>query len=358
MSGTPGFVSDPDIRQARLPPAELYGDPSWFDAIRRRVLARSWHLLHSISGEGGGESIVPVRVGEEPCLWTRAGDGVERLLSNVCTHRGALIASEPCSVRTLRCPYHGRRWRLDGRCSGAPGFEDVDGFPAATDHLASGSFERRGPWAFGAVDPAVDIDAWIGPVFDRLDWFGWDQLVHDPTSDRDYTLDVAFALYLDNYLEGFHVPYVHPSLARVLDPGDYRNELLPHGTLQIGLARDPADAFDIPSGPDAGEPIAGFYFWLFPTTMVNVYPWGVSLNLVRPLGPMRTAIEYRMWVCDPERRARGAGSALDEVELEDQAIVRRTQAGVRSILYPGGTYAPEAEVGVHHFHRLLSASLR
>ena len=359
MDASVGFEIDPNIRRATLPPGALYGDPAWFEAVRRRVLARSWHLLHAVSTAEAGANAVADTLGGEPVVWTVDPDGAERLLSNVCTHRGATVVEGACRVRHLRCPYHGRRWSLDGRLSAAPGFEGAEGFPAARDDLSAFEHDRSGPWHFGADRPSTSFEAWFGPVRDRLPWFPWDRLAHDPTSDRDYEIEANWALYVDNYLEGFHVPYVHPGLAQVLDPRDYRHETLPLGTLQIGRAQDPADAFDVPAGDaDAEIQPAGYYFWLFPTTMVNCYPWGVSLNLIDPLGPQRTRIRYRTWVSDPSRRTGGAGGALDEVELEDQAVVRRAQRGVRALRYPGGRYAPEHEVGLHHFHRLLAASLR
>ena len=110
------------------------------------------------------------------------------------------------------------------------------------------------------------------------------------------------------------------------------------------------DAFD-------GSSIAAYYFFLFPNTMLNFYPWGLSLNVVVPLAVDRTRVVYRAWVSDRSRRGKGAGGALDRVELEDEAIVEQVQKGVRSRLYDRGRYSPARETGVHHFHRLLAGML-
>jgi choline monooxygenase len=91
--------------------------------------------------------------------------------------------------------------------------------------------------------------------------------------------------------------------------------------------------------------------------MLNFYPWGLSINVVVPLAVDRTRIVYRAWVADPSRRGKGAGGALDRVELEDEAIVEQVQRGVRSRLYDRGRYSPSREAGVHHFHRLLVGML-
>jgi choline monooxygenase len=353
----PLFEIDDNIRRAHLPPAALYGDAAWFEAVVERVFRRSWRLLFECD-DAPEASAVPVRIGGVPALFTRTRDQ-ERLLSNVCTHRGALVVDEPCILRTLRCPYHGRRWSLDGQFSAAPGFEGAEGFPAARDNLALLALGALGPWRVGAVDPISTQEDWAEGVLALLEGLWPAPLSHQPDQARHYDIPANWALYVDNYLEGFHVPYVHPGLAAVLDPRDYRQQLLPWGTLQVGMAQRPEEAFDLPGAhPLSGQQVAALYIWLFPNLMINVYPWGVSVNLVQPVGPQQTRVVYRSWVGDPERLGSGAGGDLHTVELEDQSVVARAQAGVRSPLYPGGRYSPEHEVGVHHFHRLLARCLR
>ena len=124
------------------------------------------------------------------------------------------------------------------------------------------------------------------------------------------------------------------------------------------MATPAEPALELPDDhPAAGEQVAAYYLWIAPGTMLNVYPWGLSLNRVVPEGPTRTRVEYRRFLRDASLLGMGAGGDLDQVEREDQAIVRAVQRGVRSRLYPGGRYAPRHEVGTHHLHRLLAAAL-
>ena len=189
---------------------------------------------------------------------------------------------------------------------------------------------------------------------ERLGWFDADALVLDRSRSHDYLIQANWMLYCDNYLEGFHVPFVHAALDKVLDFKSYAYELLEHGVLQLGVAKDRADAFDIPpSSTDHGRQIAGYYYYLFPNTMLNVYPWGVSVNIVKPLAVDRTRVTYRTYVNRPDLLDRGAGAGLDRVEREDDAIVEAVQRGMRTRLYKRGRYSPTQERGVHHFHRML-----
>lgn len=177
--------------------------------------------------------------------------------------------------------------------------------------------------------------------------------------DRGYTFDAHWALYVENYLEGLHIPFLHPGLTAAIDWKAYRYELFDHGNLQIAPARDSEPPFgDTRAGdPSFDDGVAAYYAWLFPNLMLNFYPWGLSLNLVQPLGPTRTRVSFRSFVARPELLGRGAGGALDEVELEDEAAVQAVQRGLASRLYERGRYAPAHERGVHQFHRLLAAAL-
>jgi len=179
--------------------------------------------------------------------------------------------------------------------------------------------------------------------------------VADSSRSRDYEFDAHWALYVENYLEGLHIPFVHPALTQTLALQRYRYELFSHANLQLAHARDGEDAFDTPAAADAGSRIAAYYVWVFPNLMLNFYPWGLSVNLVMPLALGRTRVLFRSFVRDASRLGQGAGGALDTVEMEDEAVVQTVQRGMRSRLYSRGRYSPQHEKGVHQFHRLIAA---
>src|SRR5207237_10814751 len=127
-------------------------------------------------------------------------------------------------------------------------------------------------------------------------------------------------------------------------------ELLPWGVLQIGTADANADTFELsPGSPEYGKRIAAYYFWFFPNLMFNFYPWGLSINIVRPLAADLTRVSFISYVWKPDRLGRGAGAALDRVEREDEAIVEATHRGLKSGFYTRGRYSPTRETGPHHF---------
>ena len=356
------FAIDGDIRRAATLRADVYHDPHWYHLQQERIFARSWQWIGDASRLRTPGRVVPFTLLEgcldEPLVLTHDDDGVRHCLSNVCTHRGALVVEGEGHARSLRCRYHGRRFGLDGRCQFMPEFDDVEGFPAPSDHLPRLALEEWGPFLFASLDPAFGFEELLAPMRTRVDWMPFDQFVHDPASAHDYLINANWALYVDNYLEEFHIPYVHAALAEVIDYASYRTETYAYASLQLGLAKDGEDAFDLPADhPDHGKRVAGFYYWLFPNLMLNYYPWGISLNLVTPLGPQRTRVSFRSYVWDESRRTRGAGANLQRVEMEDEEVVESVQRGVRSRLYDRGRYSPRREIGTHHFHTLLAEFL-
>jgi choline monooxygenase len=367
---------DPDIGRALTPPRELYFEPRFFELQRERIFARSWIPIGAAADFAAAGSARPLMLLpgclDEPLVLVNdggmgggAGGGALRLLSNVCTHRGYLVVApqgDGRDLKSLRCPYHGRSFALDGRCLAAPGFESAPDFPRREDSLASASLGEWRGLLFGALAPAAPLATTLAAVDARVGSLAVTGWRATPKLDRSFEFDANWALYVENYLEGLHIPFIHPGLNAKLDWKSYRYENFANGTLQLGIAAPGELAFELPARhPDAGGGergrIAAFYFWLFPNLMLNVYPWGLSLNVVEPISPTRTRVRFHVWLHDRTKHGSGAGSGLDQVELEDERAVEMVQKGMAARLFPRGRYAPVAESGTHHFHRLLAAAL-
>jgi len=353
----------PDVARARTLDKRFYLDDAAWVLARERLFVRSWQWLGLLDDVAEPGSLAPRELLpgllDEPVLLSRDAQGTLRALSNVCTHRGKVLVETPCRAAHIRCGYHGRRFDLEGRLRAMPGFEGAYDFPSAQDNLpalAFGSFAGHG---FASLAPTRPLDELLAEMRQRLAWLPMETWRADRSRDRDFAFDAHWALYVENYLEGLHIPFVHPALNRTLDMHGYRYELGRASVLQLATARAGEAAFTPPAGsPEHGQRIAAYYWWLFPNMMFNVYPWGLSVNLVLPLSPTRTRVLFRSFVADPARLGHGAGGALDPVEMEDEAVVLGVQRGIRSRLYEGGRYAPGHEQGVHHFHRLIASELQ
>lgn len=356
------FHVDADVAVARTLDKAFYLDEAVFREAREKVFAPAWHWLGVASEVAEPGSLAPhdllPGLLDEPLLLARDHQGTLRCLSNVCTHRANRLVDAPCRAEHIRCGYHSRRFELDGRLRFMPGFEGTRDFPSAADDLPRLSL---GEWAghlFASLAPRLSLELWMGEMQQRLAWLPMQAWQADASRSRSFEFDAHWALYVENYLEGLHIPFVHPALNQTLDMQNYRYELGQASVLQLALAREGEAAFTPPAGgPDEGLRVAAYYWWLFPNLMFNVYPWGLSVNVVQPLGPSRTRVLFRSFVADASLLGQGAGGALDPVEMEDEAVVVGVQRGIRSRLYQQGRYSPAHERGTHHFHRLLCSAM-
>ncbi|MCB0336080.1 MAG: Rieske 2Fe-2S domain-containing protein [Bdellovibrionales bacterium] len=358
----PSLEIDPDISKSFTLPGSFYTFSERYEQVKKLVFERSWQLAcHADELKVPGqvvpfaflENIVP-----EPLLMTRDHDDQLRCISNVCTHRGNLVVEDAGIVKNLRCRYHGRKFKLDGSFQSMPECETAKNFPCEADNLAQVELENLGPFQFVALDPLCSFETWMQPVFDRIGFLPLSEFKYDESRSRDYLVQAHWALYCDNYLEGFHIPYIHADLNAAISYEDYRTELFPFCNLQVAIAKGGEHTFDLPqSSPDYGQEIAAYYFWMFPNLMLNFYPWGLSVNIVKPLGIDRTKVSFRSYVWQADKLEQGAGAALDRVEREDEAVVELVQKGVSSRLYSRGRFSPTREQGTHHFHRLLAELL-
>ncbi len=357
------FFVHPDISQAQTISTEVYNSQQVFEMAKEKIFAAGWQWAGDTDMVAEQSSCHPFFLLEnylkEPLLLSKDVQGTIRCLSNVCTHRGNLLVTQNCQVANLRCAYHGRMFNLDGTFKSMPEFTEVKNFPSAKDNLTQLPLFNWGKFLFTSIGQQLPAELFFKDMVQRMHWLPLQEFNFRPDLSRDYFINANWALYCENYLEGFHIPFVHEGLNATLDFSDYSTELFyPYSSLQLGISKTGKNCFDLPSSStDFGKKIAAYYFWVFPNMMFNFYPWGLSINIIEPQEVNKTKVRFLSYVWKDELREKGAGSNLDKVEMEDEAIVQQVQQGVRSRYYVAGRYSVSREKGTYHFHRLLAAFL-
>lgn len=356
------FFINPDIRKAETLPSSFYKDQHIFEEIKEKVFAKSWMWI-------GDENLVPLSGSVYPfvlldnyltesILLCRDKDNHIKCLSNVCTHRGNLVVQNPGKAKSLTCLYHGRKFGMDGSFKKMPEFEETENFPRACEGLHNFPLEKLGPHLFVALDPAFKFADVLTIMEERIGFLPLHEFRLDENLNKDYLVNCHWALYCDNYLEGFHIPFVHEDLNKVIDYGNYTTEIYDYLNLQIGYADEAQEVFNLPEGHiDFGKHVAAYYYWIFPNMMFNFYPWGLSINIVRPLSLNKTRVSFITYVHDDTKLNAGAGALLDKVEREDEFVVEGVHKGLQSRFYKTGRFSPTREKGIHHFHGLLAKFL-
>lgn len=349
---------DEDIRTAETLSSLFYTDDGMFEASKEKIFSRCWHFAGDKDIVKVPGQVTPVTLYEdflnEPLLFTRDFDDRINCLSNVCTHRGNILVDGSFNERQLRCRYHGRKFDLNGKFISMPEFDGVSDFPSAKDNLAVVPFDSWGPFLFASVRPVAPLQTFIDDMTSRMSWLIIEDMKYDSARSRDYLVKCHWALYCENYLEGFHIPFVHNSLNEALDYSSYSTELYRFSNLQLGISKNNIGSFQLPDDHlDSGKSVSAYYYWIFPNLMFNFYPWGISINIIKPIRKDLTRVSFISYVLDESKIETGAGAGLDKVEREDEAIVENVQRGIRSSFYTNGRYSPKRETGVHHFHRLI-----
>src|SRR5215207_5582142 len=251
------FIIDPDIRAAKTLPSNFYTDKRFFESSKEKIFARSWQFAGRLDEF---ENLKPLTLLpdllDEPILLSKTNDGVN-CLSNVCTHRGKILVDEPCVAGLIRCGYHGRRFDLNGKFLSMPEFANVKNFPTEEDDLKNIPFATRGGFAFASIDPYAPFDEFVDDAVVGLEGLEPERL--SLVSSTEYGVNAHWALYCENYLEGFHIPFVHRSLNEIVDYGNYTTETFRFSSLQTGF--------------DGRGDVAARYLFIFPNLMFNFYLW-------------------------------------------------------------------------------------
>jgi choline monooxygenase len=340
---------DPRLPFASTIPSDYYIDPSVLASEKRNVFARTWQLA------GRGDQVrekgqfLTTTVADEPLLIVRGDDGELRALSNVCRHRAGPVAKGEGKRPVLQCGYHGWTYALDGSLLRTPEMDGVECFDRQSFALPRFRIDAWNDLLFVNLDPAASpLREFLGDLATVS--FGGFRLA----ARKEWLVNCNWKVYVDNYLEGYHIPIVHPSLFREIDYPHYRTETGRNYSIQYAPLKRPQRIRT--SDPNAKTD----YYWLFPNLMLNVYPDNFSTNLIVPLGPDRTLTVFEWFFRDPDAAKAEIEQTIafsDEIQLEDIEICEAVQRGLRSSTYESGRYSPVRENGVHHFHGLYAAAM-
>ena len=349
-------IAPQPLDHATALPARYYTDPGMAAIERACIFDRSWQLVaHVCQLRGAGDHVV-ADLGGLPVIAVRGADDVIRVMHNVCRHRaGPLAQCDGLGAKSLRCRYHGWTYTLDGQLRTATEMGATPDFDVADVKLPQLAVHVWQGMVFAAVDAAAapPFDAFVAGIDARL---GADRgLEHFGHHHRvGYDIDCDWKVYVDNYLEGYHVPHVHPELNKLLDYRSY--------------VTDTAEWYSFQFSPlESGDGLYGsgdaLYYWMWPNTMLNILPGRLQTNRIIPRGVGRCRVEFDFYYAMDES---DAGKARREADLtfsdvvqdEDIGICIDVQRGLASGSYHAGRLNPLRENAVHHFHELLRSTYR
>jgi choline monooxygenase len=348
------------LAEAFTIPASWYTDTRIADLERRAVFGRTWQVIGHLDRLAEPGRFLTAEVAGEPLVAVRGSDGVLRAFYNVCRHHAtAVMWGAEGKVSSMRCPYHGWTYNLEGELRGMTDFDGVRQFDKGRNGLVPVRIDTWEGFVFANLwADAPPLREALGGVVERVRSLGIGSLRF--LERRSYPMACNWKVFVDNYLDGgYHVPHMHKGLNSVLDYADYTIE--------------PGDRFCVQSSPlvpaKADASVAAVrkgdrshYVWIHPNFMFNYYEGLMDTNLVVPLGLDRCVVHFDFYFADVSEAARAKNEAsvavADQVQLEDVAICESVQRGLASRAYQAGRLSVRREAGEHLFHRLLHADLR
>jgi choline monooxygenase len=352
---------DPEIARAWTLPASVYFDPAAHEAERERIFSRTWQVIGHVDQVQNAGDYFTTELNGEPLLIVRGVDGRLRGFYNVCRHRAGPPAEGCGSRKVFRCAYHGWTYDLDGSLICATEIEGVENFHPRDFALAPVRVEEWFNFIFVNLNPQAEpLGVCLKVLTEQFERFPFRTM--KLFERRTYEMNCNWKTYVDNYLEGYHLPSVHPGLNRELDFNAYMVEPHAEYVRQYSPIRGAQPGDTIPRRyQEAREDLTTDYFWIFPNWMLNCYPDNVSLNIVLPLSPERSLAIFEWYLPEKDHNSPAAKASVefsDQIQIEDVAICEKVQKNLHSRSYSRGRFSARQEKGVHAFHRMYSERMK
>jgi choline monooxygenase len=372
-----------DLASSLIPDA--YTSEEFRELERERIFARSWIPVCVPDEVAEPGSFVVVTVAGRSLIVCRDRGGELRAHHNVCRHRGTqLVAEERGRVeRFFQCPYHAWAYGLDGACLGTPLFTPEAGIPddqrGAFDTSGVTAFDkddyglhpvRVAAWGclvFVCLDPdAPSLESELGDLPARLAGYRLDE--QKLLRRVDYEIAANWKLVGENFMEYYHLPWVHPGLVKVSPLKDHHR--WQGEGMYVGFCTSPIAANTEDGGwqglpalhsLEESDATSARFAWLFPNVALNALPNHTFVMLTRPIATGRTE-EATYLLAHPDAIAAspdadsdvdGLLAFWDEVNREDIGIVERVQLGLADPAFTGGRLCYRFEESVHRFQNMV-----
>ncbi|MEO6125780.1 MAG: aromatic ring-hydroxylating dioxygenase subunit alpha [Ilumatobacteraceae bacterium] len=346
-------------------PASAFISEAYFTDEMTLLMHRHWVCIGLARDAAMPGDLHPVEFAGVPLVMARDADGVLRVMHNVCSHRGAMLVDEPqCGAARITCPYHRWMYGLDGALEHT---HHIGGFrvhvtPEADPSELGLRPVRSNVWhGFVFVDlsgQAEPFDEYIRPTADRLDVIDFDLVRDDPTLDIDVEVHSNWKTIIENFVESYHVPQVHPELQK-FNPMSAHYQILGgaayagQGGTAYGSSENPAPmpGDDLPIMQRLADQNFSYEsLYVFPNLILVPVENMMFWIMVSPHSAAVTheRVSFAFYTDEAMTEAHRAGreavvASIVQINNEDIAIVESCQRGRRSPAFVGGVFMTSQE---------------
>ena len=372
---TPAAISSLNrpVETATGLPRHAYTDPAFLDLERRFVFDASWVFVGAAESIPEPGDLMPMDLIGRPVVIVRQRDGGIKAFHNVCRHRGVILVEAAQTERpTMTCPYHAWSYGLDGTLLKTPHFagdgkHDVGPIPRDCLDLKAIRCETwHGLVFLNMSGDAVPLAEHMAPVAKRYGDFDFSEMRLGAV--QEFELAANWKLPIENFIEGYHLPWTHPFLNSVSSMANH------YSVIDEPIAGQGSDLYERDkAGHDALPQFSGLsehwrvraeYPSLLPNMLLGVHVDHITVWGIYPVGPDR-ALErvYFFYAGEAALTPELAGQReivennLRSINFEDVGVVESMQRGRASPGYVDAHFSPYHEGCIHSFEKRIANAI-
>ena len=331
---------------ARAMSAAYYTSSEFLEVEREQLFRKQWVCLGHVGEVASPGDYFTTELLDEQLLVVRGNDGSVRVLSNVCRHRGNIVAQGNGNTPRFVCSYHAWTYGLDGQLQRAPLIAEGAHFDRRTCRLPQFASEIWQGFIF------VNLEGNEPPLAPAL--AATESYIRNYQEDKRHFLfgseevwGTNWKCLVENFMEGYHLSPMHAKTLHAITPTALC-EKLPHGAAFTGYRAN----FN-PASPERGpfnetltkqEQRSDVFYCVYPSFVVGICPHFTLYMCLRPLTVDTVGIRWGITGVpnDPE-----SPEVKDYIKLckafceEDRATLERLQRGLKTRYYTPGPLAPD-----------------
>ncbi|MSP52564.1 MAG: aromatic ring-hydroxylating dioxygenase subunit alpha [Alphaproteobacteria bacterium] len=196
------------LNRARHVTSQIYYSQEIFDLEKEKIFMKDWLCVARNEEVERPGDYMTLRIMGEPVLLVRDNGGKLRAFRNMCAHRGVEVINGAGCTKEFSCPYHGWRYDLAGRLTGAPLMNENELFDSEKSSLPEIKLGTWAGWIF------INFDPTCGPLAERISDFANDLAFLKMEDCRlaskiRIELDCNWKLVVENLLDVYHVAVLH-----------------------------------------------------------------------------------------------------------------------------------------------------
>ena len=320
-------------------PTRYYLDPTIWEIERHQIFAKTWVMVANDYQLPKAGDYITEQVANWPIFVQRADDGSLRAFHNMCPHRAGPIVWEGTGHQAnLVCRYHGWAFDKEGLLINARDF-GADA-PDGTCLTKVRAQSWRG-MIFVCLDPtAPDLIEWLGGFIEECAPYPTENYRFHSRTIRHTAMN--WKVYNDNFLEGYHLPLVHPAMSREVEALEYRvtGKGDPRWNIHTAPRRD-------------GQTWSGVWGYFYPCFSFDIFPGGMAVERWLPVGNDRMDLIFEYFFDENADDADTIVKDSEEVADEDVRVGEMVQKNLVAGLYKTGWLSPRHEYAVGEFHQLI-----